>query len=459
MVNLLIKPAGLIIENIIQDQLGHEMYGKWAALNALAFLCSFILDLGIQQYYIRQFQSQHRLSALEDVPHLNSLKIFIAITFPFLVMLVAMVLGYSGSDLWIAGGIAVFYSLMSMVTHIRMFFQTYHHLNKDTIVGSLDKALFILLGIAFILTGGDLVGFLGIKALSVWITLVIAWIWWHRQKIHSLYQWEWSAIKWKSIIKVTYPLALITVLNSIHDKIDQIMINKLMNDEASGLYAAAYRWLDAILMFLWVLMPLFYTRFCKKLEAKESTEGLVMTGQLFTVTVMAWMTSFILFFGEHFFILFKNSSSDEVMEMTCVFKILSGVMLTQGLLAIYGTYILALNGEKFLNKISISLIAMNVLLNLYAIPEYGIVGAAWATFISGLTAVFYYVYYLVKFNQKVFKIKHIAQVLGHVLSSVLIVYLISLLTWGIEIKAVLVFISFTIVFFVSGLGKRLKKLA
>jgi O-antigen/teichoic acid export membrane protein len=458
LVNLLIKPAGLIIENIIQDQLGHEVYGKWAALNALAFLCSFVLDLGIQQYYIRQFQSQQRISALQDIPHLNSLKVSIAIVFPILVVLVAFVLGYSGTDFWIAGGIAVFYSINSLVMHIRMFFQTYHQLNQDTIIGSLDKALFILLGITFIIAGRSITGFIGIKALSVLITFVFAWIWWHRQKLHSLYQWGWSTIKWKSIIQLTYPLALITVLNSIHDKIDQVMINKLMDDEASGLYAAAYRWLDAILMFLWVIMPLFYTRFCKKLEAKEDTEGLLMTGQLFTVTVMAWATSFILFFGEHFFILFKNSTPEEVSQMTWVFKILSGVMLTQGLLAIYGTYILALNGEKFLNKISISLIAMNVLLNLYAIPEYGIMGAAWATFISGLSAVFYYIYYLVKSNQKVFKIKHIAQMILHMLASVIIVYLISLLTWEIEIKAILVVISFVMVFLVSGLGKRLKAL-
>jgi hypothetical protein len=38
-----------------------------------------------------------------------------------------------------------------------MFFQTYHQLNKDTIVGSLDKALFIVLGIVFIIVGGDIV--------------------------------------------------------------------------------------------------------------------------------------------------------------------------------------------------------------------------------------------------------------------------------------------------------------
>lgn len=448
----------MIIENIIQDQLGHEVYGRWAALNALAFLCSFILDLGIQQYYIREFQSQQRDSALRDIPHLNGLKIFIAILFPVLVVIMAFLLGYSTTDLWIAAGIATFYSIMSMVMHIRMFFQTYHQLNKDTLIGSLDKALFILLGVTFIYSGGNIIGFIGMKALSVLITLLLAWIWWHQQKIHSLSKWGWSVIKWKTIIKVTYPLALITVLNSIHDKIDQIMIHKMIGDEASGLYAAAYRWLDAILMFLWVLMPLFYTRFCKKIEVKESTEGLVMTGQLFTVVVMAWVTAFILFFGEHFFILFTHSTLAEIEQMTWVFKILSGVMLTQGLLAIYGTYILALNGEKFLNKISISLIALNVLMNLFAIPQYGIIGAAWATLISGFSAIIYYVYYLVKSDQKVFKIKHIAQLVLHIGMAILVVYLVSLLTLTIELKAGLVFISFVMVFFISGLAKRLKDL-
>ncbi|MCU0416824.1 MAG: polysaccharide biosynthesis C-terminal domain-containing protein [Cytophagaceae bacterium] len=455
----MIKPVALVLENIIQDQLGHDIYGKWAALNALAFICSFLLDLGIQQFYIRQFQSAHRASAVDDIPYLNGLKYTTALLFPIIVIIVALLLGYTGTDLWMMGGIGLFYSIMSLILHVRMFFQTYHQLNMDSISGTLDKALFIGLAILFILLEGTVLDFIGIKLLSVTMTFLFLAYWWNRQHIHSLYQTKGSIRKWKAIIQTTYPLALITILYSIHDKIDQIMVNKLIDDRASGLYAAAYRWLDAILMFLWVLMPLFYTRFCKKLEAKEDTTTIVMTGQLFTAMVMSWVMAFILFFGEHFFILFKNSTPNEIVEMTAVFKVLSGMMLIQGIAAIYGAYIMALNGERFLNKVSIGLILLNVVLNGLSIPYFGIIGAAWATVISGFTAIIYYIYFLQQKNQNVFTVKHIRQLITHVVLALSITYSLRLWNAPIEVTMGMLGICFLVVFWVSGIFKKLKEIA
>ena len=44
-------------------------------------------------------------------------------------------------------------------------------------------------------------------------------------------------------------------------KWDQVMLERMAGDVPTGLYAAAYRWLDAFSMYLWIVLPMFFARF------------------------------------------------------------------------------------------------------------------------------------------------------------------------------------------------------
>jgi hypothetical protein len=132
---------------------------------------------------------------------------------------------------------------------------------------------------------------------------------------------------------------------SIHDKVDQIMVERIAGPYESGIYAAAYRWLDAFMVYLWVLLPIFYTKFCSYISNRESLQKSFQLGQLIIFIPMIWIVVWIQFYGENLFFLFNNASKLELHKMNSVMNLLSFVLLIYSITTIYGTLITALAKE------------------------------------------------------------------------------------------------------------------
>ena len=49
LLNLLVKPVGIVVENLVQDSIGHEAFGLFSALFSLATIGAVFSDFGISQ--------------------------------------------------------------------------------------------------------------------------------------------------------------------------------------------------------------------------------------------------------------------------------------------------------------------------------------------------------------------------------------------------------------------------
>ncbi|WP_254244241.1 hypothetical protein [Hymenobacter sp. BRD128] len=56
--NLLVKPGWVLLENIVQDRLGHGTFGLIAACSALAVVVATFADLGLTQFTVQRLAAE-----------------------------------------------------------------------------------------------------------------------------------------------------------------------------------------------------------------------------------------------------------------------------------------------------------------------------------------------------------------------------------------------------------------
>ncbi len=395
LLNLTIKPINLLLENIVQDRIGHEQYGLFAALNAFSFLFIVLLDLGINQYVTKKFATHGNIQSGQLASYF-SIKLALSFLYPFLMVLLGYLIGYRHNEIQLLFLISLSYSLLQLIMYLRAKFQASQFFTIDSIASISDKSLLILLTSLLLLFGISLNLYVEARLITMVVAFVLVLI--PAIKLYSFkaFSFNWNRQTWKNIVRKTYPFALITVLFSIHDKIDQVMIERMLGDRASGLYAGAYRWLDAFMMFLWIVLPMFFARFAFYKNNKQDLSKILTMSQIITGIPIIFVSGFVWFYGEQLFFLLGHSTASEIEEMTLCLKVLFIAVFIHGFFACLGTLLSATGGEHYMNKMLIISIVANIVLNVILLPKMGIMGAAIATVCSNLFVSISYLLYLVK---------------------------------------------------------------
>ena len=170
---------------------------------------------------------------------------------------------------------------------------------------------------------------------------------------------------------------------------DQIVIQYLLNSAALGFYGGAYRYLETL-----SLLPAALSQNLFPLAAqKEGIRRHQLIKIVAVVAVIGGIISALLFFLSNFFIVSLMGQNYE--PAVGVLQILSLVLFLFFLNAPLASVVQSSSFvQKFLPFGILNTIA-NVLLNIAAIPIYGIYGAAWVmvvTEISGLAINLGFVY-------------------------------------------------------------------
>ena len=455
--NILIKPTGLIVENIIQNSMGNEAFGTFAALNSLAFLFVVFLDLGINQFMIKELASNQE-GVHDKLSGYFSLKIVLAILYPIFMIIIGYILGYSVEKIYWLFLISLGYCFFQLSMYLRSKFSALQKFNLDSLASISDKFFLIFFSLFLIVTSVTVLNYISVRLLAVFLTFIILFIPAWKLFSKKSFVLEWSISSWLTTLKFTYPFALITILYSIHDKVDQVMIERMIGNHASGLYAASYRWLDAFMMYLWIILPMFFSKFSYTKDNIGELNRLLKSAQVITAIPMIFISIFVWFHGEKLFLLLTNSSIQEVDEMASCLNVLFIAAFIHAYFAAFGTLLTAIGGEHFLNRMMLLTIALNIGLNLYMIPEFGIQGAAWATAICTL---FLSVAYVYKLRQLKLYTIDLTITLKLVLYSMVITscfYMCSLLHYSWFLSFTLVGIIMAFFVFASGLYKLLLKL-
>lgn len=184
----------------------------------------------------------------------------------------------------------------------------------------------------------------------------------------------------KTLIGDSWPLMLSGIAIMIYMKIDQIMLGQMVGDEAVGIYSAAVRVSE---VWYFVPMAIVASVFPAILETKKRSERLYYDRLQRLYDLMVWLAIAVAlpmtFLSTAIVTLLFGDAYAQAGSVLAI-HIWAAVFVFLGVAS--GKWFLAENRQIFSLQRTVFGAIANVILNLLMIPNFGVLGAAWATVVS-----------------------------------------------------------------------------
>lgn len=379
LLNLMVKPFFIIgIDAEVQNRVGAEAFGQYFALLNLSYLLNIVLDLGFANYLTRKV-AQSPASA-KQLSALFATRLMLVIPYTVITFLLYLALGYplSQESMYLISLLMICQLLVAGIQFSRAVLSGLHLFATDRLISVSDRLMLIVLCV-WMLWGQStnqvtVKLFVELQVLAYGITAIVSLF-----SVRKYLACKW--LGWKALrvtLKETMPFALLTLLMMAYTRTDALMIERLDNDGAfsAGIYAMGYRLLDAVNMMVMLVGVVLLPVFSKMLAEKQSSQQLVgfVFRLFFAVVVLLAVICF--FWPQQILALRYHQWTEMAAEPFAMLMIgFVGTALTY----LYGTLLTAANDMAFLNKVALVGFVLNIVANAVLIPEYGVVGAAFAT--------------------------------------------------------------------------------
>jgi O-antigen/teichoic acid export membrane protein len=396
--NVLIKPYAIFgIDAEVQNRVGTESYGLYFTMLNFSYLFNIVLDLGITNYNIKNV-AQHPTLVKRYIGNILSLRIALFVLYVVLSLLLALVLGYDATQFWFVYVLIFNQFLISVLLYFRSYFAGLLLFKWDIFLSILDRILLITF-VSFLLYAPLFEGRFDIKwfALAQTISFLISvfvaiFLVFYKIGIPRLH---WGKAFNTVILKKSFPYALLILLMMMYTRIDAMMIERLHihGNKQVGIYAQAFRMLDASLMFIMLFTGLLFPLFSRILKEKLSVVPLLDTASRLLVS----FTSIMAFscFAFAYFIL-DSIYIHDIVYVVPTFQLLMLSLIPTAVILVYGTLMTANGNLFYLNILSGIGLLLNILLNVLFIPKHGAFGAAVATFSTQLLIAICYFFFVWK---------------------------------------------------------------
>jgi len=211
---------------------------------------------------------------------------------------------------------------------------------------------------------------------------------------------NWNPAFFLVILKKSLPFALLVLLMSFYNRIDPVLIRKLIPGDAgdyqAGVYAQSFRLLDAGQNFAFLFSVLLLPLFSKMIKDGQNITQLVKLAFSILVTGALIIAISSGFYSSEIMSLMYNQFETETASEFAIRISQSSTILTILMFSfvaissnyIFGTLLTANKSLKVLNLVAFAGLVANIAVNLILIPKLMAVGSAWASLMAqGGTAI------------------------------------------------------------------------
>lgn len=377
--NLLIKPFWLLgIDRMVQNIVGLETYGFYYALLNFSFMLNILLDFGITNYNNKNI-AQHNHLLNKHLSSIIVMRMMLAVIFAIVTMTAGIIIGYTADMLKMLMVLVFNQAVLSFILYLRSNLSGLHLFKTDSIISVADRLIMIVI-CGFLLAGHsvgetfDIRWFVYAQTAGYIITAIITlMIVIDKAQLKKL-TWRYSFFL--MVLKQSYPFAVLVLLMTFYNRIDVIMLERMLPDgaEQAGIYASAYRLLDSANMIAFLFAGLLLPIFARMIKLKESVEPLahlafcLLVVPACIVGIASWFYS-----GQLMELLYGTSHLKESAE---VFRKLMFCFIPIASIYIFGTLLTANGNLKQLNLMAATGMCINIGLNLIMIPVYKAEGSA-----------------------------------------------------------------------------------
>ncbi len=218
--------------------------------------------------------------------------------------------------------------------------------------------------------------FAGLQTLAYGVTAFIAFLLVVRYSGFKRIHWNKALIL--VIFRQSLPYAILSFLMLFYFRVDSVMIERLLPDGSreSGIYASAYRVLDALNMFAYLFSVLLLPMFSRQFIEKKDPGKLIKMSFALIFSASALVSSFVFWFPDNIVGILYHEHQKESAE---VMKILLLGFIPVSTIYIFGTLLTAHGSLTKLNIVAGIGMVINIGLNLWLIPQYHGIGAAYVS--------------------------------------------------------------------------------
>lgn len=377
--------AALIVGVWVARYLGPEKFGLFSYALAFSALFGGIAKLGLDGILVRELNNhpEKRDTYLGTAFWLKVIGAFIVI------VIIAAILPFTSNDT--ATNTFIFIIAVGYIFHsfevVEFYFQSQVKAKVVTICKVIQLILSSIIKIYLVLIQAELISFVLVAAFDALSLAVSYFIAYTLQKNSVFYKYFELSIA-KKLLKDSWPLIFSTIVIMVYMRIDQIMIKEMLGQYQVGIYSAALRLSEA---FYFMPMLITASLFPAILNSRKMSEALYKKRLQQLYTLMVWFAVAIalpMTFLADWLITFLFGEAYQEAGQVLMIHIWASIFVFLGVA--FGKYLIAENLTKTAFKRTLLGAVINVLLNLWIIPIYGVAGAALATLSAQFVANFGY---------------------------------------------------------------------
>ncbi|MBR1549638.1 MAG: oligosaccharide flippase family protein [Bacteroidales bacterium] len=391
--NLLVKPFWILgVEVGVQNAVGNEVYGFYFSIFNLAYILNILLDLGVTNFNTRNI-AQHPQLIGKHLSGILGIKVCLLGLYLVVAFTVGALLGYGSQEFHLLAWLTLCQFLNSLILYLRSNFEGLLLFRWDSLFSVLDRVLMILIcgGLLWGPTREDfnIYWFVYAQVIAYGLTATLAFIIIARKARFRRLRWDRRFFL--VILKQSAPFALLVLLMASYNRIDPILLRSLASDAEAGIYAGAFRLLDALTMICYLvsvpLLPIFSKIFADQKRVQttphplshSATQPLQDTLRLVFWPMMLFAVGAAVvcaLWADPLMALLYHEKGEPYVP---VFRIVIFGLIPIGLTYIFGTLLTADGRLRQLNLFAASSLLLNIVVNLLLIPHLGAVGSAWAS--------------------------------------------------------------------------------
>ena len=357
--------------------LGEVEFGKFSFALLLGGVFETLMDFGLHQVTIRAV-ARDKSQASSLLQHTLAIKLLWAIVTLVALVATATLLRPQWDvrvACYLIGGSLIFRSYMLT---IRGVLQGLERFGWDSVIVLADRALLLACGLVALWGGYGLRGLTIAFVIARGIAFVLAAI--VTQTRLGGFGFRYDRDVWRDLHVTALPFGAFLIVLNLYQYVDGVMLGALRTDAETGLYAAAFKIYEGFtygpLAISTVITPRLSSLFTRDRPGHRKLSLAGMAGS----TVMGIAVAAVAFVIATPLLVFLYGPG--FAEATVPFRI-----LCVGLPIVFAIWILhaiaiSVDRERLLLRTGLIGLAVNVGVNLYAIPHYGASGAAVATVVG-----------------------------------------------------------------------------
>ena len=378
--DIALRGVNFLFGIFVVRQLGDDQFGRYSIVLAFVGLFQIFAELGMSQYVMREI-AQDRSKAQPLFWNLVEVRLLLALLAIIGIPLGAVAVGYSHE--LVLGVLFYTFSFLLAAFQIPLVvvLTAHERLDYATVLHVFGQLLFVVLGGVALLMGGGFIALILVGLMSTPIQIGAA-VWMIKRERLARLPFRIDPRSWPRLIRASLPFGIISLALTIAFSIDTVMLSMYEPENVVGWYNVAYG-LVRSLMFLFggfsqAIVPSLSRAYVSDTHAVElwyhrSVKVILLLSLPLAVGGMLVAFPLIRF-------LYTDAFLPAAVGLQVIIWDVPLLMFT----SFCGNMTTVVSEERSAARIySINAVA-NVILNLYAIPRFGLIGAALVTVVTDL---------------------------------------------------------------------------